>query len=1019
MPRLEIQQAFDNAISQYREREQAGFPSLESKTEWGAKPVLEVAEEAKIGGGTLLGKMIDVLSRGEYASAALAKDYMLGKPFDVKSAIKGLKGEEKGTYDELMPALFPEWGKWKQKAMGLSLAIFADPTTYIPMGVIAKGTGKGIKAVKATKAAEKAMETKLAKGFIPSAGLPKPYYEMKYYAKKGLEAEQERILDDIKYLSKGLNTDDMKRLSYFREHPDKVADMPYKLQTKLEQIGSRFDGLIDEGVEKNIITADTAAKWKQKEIPYMAHYYPERGINIVSGKLPPGLFDKVKKPSFLKQRKFETLEDAKGLSDEFLDISKAKTIEEANEKIAQYGLTDAFGKGQVTDFKDLKNYAKAQSAVYKPEENILKSLGIRRLEQVNVIAKKQFVDNALSEFGMKVKAGTKVVPEGQGIYLPKGALRFYGKEYLEPNFVRNLRGLADKLQDLRIKTEKISEVKKTTETTITGGVKLAESGPTAKLEGVMRDALTNRGMTTGEADVYISKLKAGGSSAVDDIIREITEKSEITKTSLSEQFLEKDLIDVSSLSEVQLRRMVGVSGKVPTYMMPESVARDMNRASALFSGDPATRGFWKLFDKGQNAWKGMATVMRLPFHLRNMYSNWWQAWLAGVNNPQRFIQAAGIQSGALKEIKLGNKIFSYGEIKKAIEDFGIHGKGWAGADIPVTYFNELESIINHGKLRHLNPMKLGRKFGVMIEDNSRIATFLDQIAKGKSFKDASRSVRKYLFDYTELTDFEKKVMRRVFPFYTWSRKNIPLQIQNVLSQPRKYQAYAKGTRAFQEPETQEELRLKPDYFQELLYVQSPFKTSKGKPMYMSIDLPPQEFNRLSSIRHWVSSMSPYKLLAEVGLNIKTFPEISKIKEYPMDMGTAPFWVAYLPKKIQSKLTDWHIVDKIMNKETGEMMLGMDKKWRHAFQTAFPFLNELNRIYAQPITLDDERPEMKWRAYLSGIGFSALDTVFQEKQEIYDKMGDIKNIQKFVSQHGREPNKKEMEILAPNLPELRE
>jgi len=316
-------------------------------------------------------------------------------------------------------------------------------------------------------------------------------------------------------------------------------------------------------------------------------------------------------------------------------------------------------------------------------------------------------------------------------------------------------------------------------------------------------------------------------------------------------------------------------------------------------------------------------------------------------------------------------------------------------------------------------MKLGREFGVAIEDNSRIAVFFDQLNKGKSFKEASQTVRKYLFDYSELTDFEKKVMRRVFPFYTWSRKNIPLQIENVLKQPRKYQAYAKGVRAFQEPESQEELRLKPEYFNELLYVKSPFKTSKGKPMYMSVDLPPQEFNRMSSARHWLSSVSPYKLFLEVGLNFKTFPDISSIKKYPMDMTVAPFWVAYLPEKARKKMADWHIIDKITNMETGEDILGMDKKWRHTFQTAFPFLNELDRIYAQPITLEDERPEMKWKSYLSGIGFTALDTVFQEKMEMYKKIGDVDSIRRFAIQHGRGPTDDELKILAPNSPELTE
>jgi hypothetical protein len=45
------------------------------------------------------------------------------------------------------------------------------------------------------------------------------------------------------------------------------------------------------------------------------------------------------------------------------------------------------------------------------------------------------------------------------------------------------------------------------------------------------------------------------------------------------------------------------------------------------------------------------------------------------------------------------------------------------------------------------------------------------------------SVKKFLFDYTELTAAEHNVMKRVFPFYSWSRKNIPLQLEMMVKRP--------------------------------------------------------------------------------------------------------------------------------------------------------------------------------------------------------------------------------------------
>jgi hypothetical protein len=60
--------------------------------------------------------------------------------------------------------------------------------------------------------------------------------------------------------------------------------------------------------------------------------------------------------------------------------------------------------------------------------------------------------------------------------------------------------------------------------------------------------------------------------------------------------------------------------------------------------------------------------------------------------------------------------------------------------------------------------------------------------QGRSVDDAIQEVNRYHFDYADLSEFELK-LKRVIPFYVWTRKNFPLQIENMILQPGKYNAY--------------------------------------------------------------------------------------------------------------------------------------------------------------------------------------------------------------------------------------
>lgn len=93
----------------------------------------------------------------------------------------------------------------------------------------------------------------------------------------------------------------------------------------------------------------------------------------------------------------------------------------------------------------------------------------------------------------------------------------------------------------------------------------------------------------------------------------------------------------------------------------------------------------------------------------------------------------------------------------------------------------------------------GQKLFSLIEDHSRVAAFINQMNKGQMPREASKNVFDSLFDYElGLTDFERNVMRRFIPFYSWTRFNLPLQYRMLLEHPKQYMNMVRAARAAQD-----------------------------------------------------------------------------------------------------------------------------------------------------------------------------------------------------------------------------
>lgn len=164
-------------------------------------------------------------------------------------------------------------------------------------------------------------------------------------------------------------------------------------------------------------------------------------------------------------------------------------------------------------------------------------------------------------------------------------------------------------------------------------------------------------------------------------------------------------------------------------------------------------------------------------------------------------------------------------------------------------------------LRHLaNPLSrknaavlFVRQGNAHMENLLRGSLALDVLSKGGSMEEAVEAVFKYHFDYDDLSGVEKGIIRRMIPFYTWSRKNLPLQLESMIAKPKVYNRMFRF-KAEMEREQETEIAL-PKWMDDRFNIRMPFSWG-GNPVVWSPDLPFNEINRMSFLVDAVVNKDP-------------------------------------------------------------------------------------------------------------------------------------------------------------------
>lgn len=323
------------------------------------------------------------------------------------------------------------------------------------------------------------------------------------------------------------------------------------------------------------------------------------------------------------------------------------------------------------------------------------------------------------------------------------------------------------------------------------------------------------------------------------------------------------------------KKVVAVTSRKATYQMHKDVADYMVNVQKVFGNDEATKGALGVYDYVQNLWKASVTAPFPSFHARNVLSNIFNNFVGGVKNPLRYGQAAKIQKGVGQLPPDLQKVFpdvkTFEEARDLLQSVGVRGAGQFSAEVT----DDMARLMGRAPAGNVlsKGMRGGKAVGTFLEDNARIAHYLDKIGKGMSPDEAVKSVNKFLFDYSDLSKFEAEIMKRIFPFYTWSRKNIPLQVEQIFKQPSKYKGVMDAVRAFgKEDLTEDEKKYMPEYLREKFGLQIG-RTKDGDPQILAgLDLPLEDITKIGSpLKSAVDLMAPgIKAPIEIGTGYSMF-----------------------------------------------------------------------------------------------------------------------------------------------------
>ncbi len=147
-----------------------------------------------------------------------------------------------------------------------------------------------------------------------------------------------------------------------------------------------------------------------------------------------------------------------------------------------------------------------------------------------------------------------------------------------------------------------------------------------------------------------------------------------------------------------------------------------------------------------------------------------------------------------------------------------------------------------------------------------------QILAKANAESAQEFVRRVLFDYTDLSFTERTKIKKLIPFYTFTKKNLAFQVQNLFENPVRYNRMIKGFDNLWDNISPEKTDID-QYKRENFWLPIPYKTKDGKYQAFRTSLPLGDFGEFldKPLQRTVASTAPIvRAPFELAMNKQVF-----------------------------------------------------------------------------------------------------------------------------------------------------
>ncbi len=255
------------------------------------------------------------------------------------------------------------------------------------------------------------------------------------------------------------------------------------------------------------------------------------------------------------------------------------------------------------------------------------------------------------------------------------------------------------------------------------------------------------------------------------------------------------------------------------------------------------------------------------FHIRNIIGNSFQYILAG-GKIENLKPASKIYFDWISAYKKGSTweefVGGLDEVDRVAADTARNAMLGSGGGIYGDLFHE---VIRGNKVYDNRVTRFSRKYGQMSDNMSRFILGFDSAKQGMDAGTATARVRKFYFDYEDLSQADR-LMKQFIPFWIWSSRNLPLQLENMWLNPKPYAIYNSFVRNIRDKEAEEYEPL-PSFLQEVEAFQLP-----GVGAYAAPDLNftriQQQLSQLANPKKFGTNLNPvFRLPVEqvIGQNL--------------------------------------------------------------------------------------------------------------------------------------------------------